>query len=287
MKCFRIIHAALALMAAPWSSQLPAQSPPPTPEPEKMSVEIRTKYLEVSEEAWKQITEKNFGADFGQSLAGSIGRKAEDNSIGAVPPDLFSLQGVFNQEQISKLLTDLDKTKEAETLSAPKIVTRSGRKAIVRTVREYPYATEYLPEKNSPQGLIPTAFETRNVGITIEVEPTVNPDGTTIDLDLAPELVELTGFVKLNGQPVTWNREGLKDFFNPPANIFPKDEPVQPIFSTRKVQTAVTLYSGQALLLGGLKKGVDAGGKGKGSRLLFMIVQATILKPDGSPVSPE
>ena len=41
----------------------------------------------------------------------------------------------------------------------------------------------------------PTAFETRNTGVTLEVEPVVGPDGVTIDLNLVPQVVEFEGFI--------------------------------------------------------------------------------------------
>jgi len=43
---------------------------------------------------------------------------------------------------------------------------------------------------------IPTAFETRNLGITFEIEPIVSTDGRTIDLSLVPQHVCLLGMRK-------------------------------------------------------------------------------------------
>ena len=47
----------------------------------------------------------------------------------------------------------------------------------------------------------PTAFETRNTGVTLEVEPVVGPDGVTIDLNLVPQVVEFEGFINY-GSPI-------------------------------------------------------------------------------------
>src|SRR5256885_8461855 len=35
----------------------------------------------------------------------------------------------------------------------------------------------------------PNAFDTRNTGVTLEIEPVVGPDGVTIDLNLVPQIV--------------------------------------------------------------------------------------------------
>ena len=42
----------------------------------------------------------------------------------------------------------------------------------------------------------PTVFTTRNLGVTLEVEPQVGSDGYTIELSLAPEVVDFDGFIK-------------------------------------------------------------------------------------------
>ena len=47
----------------------------------------------------------------------------------------------------------------------------------------------------------PTAFEKRDVGVTLEVEPTIGPDGYSIDMQLAPQVVEFEGFINY-GSPI-------------------------------------------------------------------------------------
>ena len=54
---------------------------------------------------------------------------------------------------------------------------------------------------NSVTPTTPTAFETRNTGVTLEVEPVVGPDGVTIDLNLVPQVVEFEGFINY-GSPI-------------------------------------------------------------------------------------
>ena len=98
----------------------------------------------------------------------------------------------------------------------------------------------------------PTAFETRNTGVTLEVEPVVGPDGITIDLNLVPQVVEFEGFINY-GSPILAPRTGTL------ANLIPSGDRVltpniinQPIFSTRKVTTSVSVWDGQTVVLGGL-----------------------------------
>ena len=98
----------------------------------------------------------------------------------------------------------------------------------------------------------PTAFETRNLGVTLEVEPIIGPDGYTIDLNLSPEVVEFDGFINY-GSPI--NGPILNTLVVPnivATAVLTANVINQPIFSTRKVTTSVSIWDGQTVALGGL-----------------------------------
>src|SRR4029079_9017697 len=77
----------------------------------------------------------------------------------------------------------------------------------------------------------PTAFETRNTGVTLEVEPVVGADGYTIDLNLVPQVVEFEGFINY-GSPITSTTTNILGI--PSTNVITPNVINQPIFSTRK-----------------------------------------------------
>src|SRR4029434_995635 len=110
--------------------------------------------------------------------------------------------------------------KGIDLLSAPKITTKSGQRAVIEIVREFRYPTQFTEPKvpdiqgrgssNSTTTTIalpvvgpstPSNFETRNTGVTLEVEPVIGPDGITIDLNLVPQVVEFEGFINY-GSPI-------------------------------------------------------------------------------------
>lgn len=190
-----------------------------------------------------------------------------------VSPGIFGLAGIFTNPQFQVVIRALSQKKGIDLMSAPKVTTKSGQKAVVRVVREFPYPTEFNPPEvpqaqtgtsiaaEVPDGTIivssglvtpttPTAFETRNLGVTLEVEPIIGPDGYTIDLNLSPEVVEFDGFVNY-GSPIigpTFNTLALSiGSFVITDNVIN-----QPIFSTRKVTTSVSIWDGQTVSLGGL-----------------------------------
>jgi general secretion pathway protein D len=189
-------------------------------------------------------------------------------------PAIFGVSGIFTNPQFQVVIRALDQRKGIDLMSAPKVTTKSGHKAIVRVVREFPYPTEFNPPEPPPpqqggsttigattpigaiitQGVVtpttPTAFETRNLGVTLEVEPVVGPDGYTIDLNLSPEVVEFDGFVNYGSPILGAQYNVLTGVISQPVitdNIIN-----QPIFSTRKVTTSVSIWDGQTVALGGL-----------------------------------
>ena len=94
----------------------------------------------------------------------------------------------------------------------------------------------------------------------LEVEPVVGPDGITIDLNLVPQVVEFEGFINY-GSPIKTVNPALLGF-SPSTLLGTTTESItltdnvinQPIFSTRKVTTSVSVWDGQTVVLGGLMR---------------------------------
>ncbi len=187
-------------------------------------------------------------------------------------PALLGVSGIFSNPQFQVVIRALDQKKGVDLMSAPKVTTKSGHKAVVRVVREFPYPTEFNPPEPPPPnttngnsggstlgqvttgGLVtpttPTAFETRNIGVTLEVEPVVGPDGYTIDLNLSPEVVEFDGFVNYGSPIIGASFNSFTRTIDTP--VLTQNVINQPIFSTRKVTTSVSIWDGQTVALGGL-----------------------------------
>jgi general secretion pathway protein D len=169
------------------------------------------------------------------------------------------------------VLRALSQKKGIDLVSAPKVTTKSGSTAKIEIVREFRYPTQFDPPQlsattgstyapvvpNSPSG-----WDTKNTGITLEVEPTVGPDSYTIELRLAPRVVEFDGFINY-GSPiyasvaasVTTLVEPIVSFLLPSATFEATPNTInQPVFSTREVETQVSVYDGQTVVMGGLMR---------------------------------
>jgi len=176
-------------------------------------------------------------------------------------PAIMSVAGVFTNPQFQVVIRALNQQKGVDLVSAPKVTTKSGVRATIQIVREFRYPTEFdLPQVTQTAGTVytpatpttPTGFETKPVGITLEVEPTVGPDGYTIDLILSPRVVEFDGFINYGNAIFT---VGTVSGFAVSQNLLMTDNVInQPVFSTREVTTEVTVYDGQTIMLGGLMR---------------------------------
>ena len=61
----------------------------------------------------------------------------------AAAPGIFGLAGVFTDPQFQVVVRALNQKKGVDLLSAPKVTTKSGQRAIIEVVREFRYPTLY------------------------------------------------------------------------------------------------------------------------------------------------
>ena len=186
-----------------------------------------------------------------------------------VAPGIFGLSGVFTDPQFQVVIRALNQKKGVDLLSAPKVTTKSGQRAVIEIVREFRYPTTFTPPQvpsitggTGGTGTVsievvtpttPQTFETRNTGVTLEVEPVVGPDGVTIDLNLVPQVVEFEGFINY-GSAIFGVNSNVISGSTVPTVLLTNNVINQPIFSTRKVTTNVSVWDGQTVVLGGLMR---------------------------------
>jgi general secretion pathway protein D len=180
---------------------------------------------------------------------------------------MFGLAGVFTNPQFQVVIRALNQKKGLDLLSAPSVTTKSGQRAIIEVIRELRYPRTYTaPQVPSISGgndssvnvavvtpTTPQDWETRNTGVTLEVEPVVGGDATTIDLNLVPSVVEFDGFINY-GSPIFGINTSSAQAITGPRVLLTDNVINQPVFSTRKVTTSVNVYDGQTVVLGGLMR---------------------------------
>ena len=202
--------------------------------------------------------------------ANAIDALLAGTGAGGLAPGIASLVGAGTDPTFQLVMRGLNQKKGIDLLSAPRVTTKSGQQAIIEIIREFKYPTEFSPPQipqtigSTGGGVIggssgssfpvtpttPTAFEKRDVGVTLEVEPTIGPDGYSIDLQLAPQVVEFEGFINYGSPIQTTSTNPITGTST--VNILTPNTINQPIFSTRKVKTNVTVFDGATVVLGGL-----------------------------------
>ncbi|MFC5454861.1 Amuc_1098 family type IV pilus outer membrane protein [Prosthecobacter fluviatilis] len=199
----------------------------------------------------------------------------------SVAPGIFSTAGIFSDPAFQTVLRGLSQKKGVDLMSAPSVTTKSGTRATMEVTREFIYPTEFDPPR-LPQGggglnvgggggggqqiatpTTPTAFEMRQTGVRLEAEPTVGADGNTIELTLAPEVVEFDGFINYGSPIMSPSSQSVLPIqlstgtigyvpLQQPERLITPNIINQPVFSVRKVTTGVSIWDGQTVALGGL-----------------------------------
>jgi general secretion pathway protein D len=164
-------------------------------------------------------------------------------------------------------------------MTAPSVTARSGQKATIEIIREFIYPTEYEPPElpnsvgssggsvlTSGGGLLstasqpqsfpvtpatPTAFDTRNTGVTLEIEPIIGENDFVIDLRFVPEIVEFEGFINYGSPILAPSTNALGSSV---VSVITENRIEMPVFSSRRVTTALTIYDGYTVAVGGLMR---------------------------------
>ena len=223
---------------------------------------------------------------------------------------LATISGFVGEFDVAAVVRALSQQQGSDLLSAPKVTVLSGNVATITVAQELRYPQSYgeirsevgtsSAQNSGSAGVTitsgtPQSFTTRNVGVELQVLPTVEEDNDAISLDLHPKVTEFEGFVEYGGPSLAIS--GGRSVTVPPGFY-------QPIFSVREVTTKVTLWNGATLVMGGLTreevKTVNdkvpvlgdipllgrlfrSKGESAQKRNLLIFVTANLLSPGGAP----
>ncbi len=193
-----------------------------------------------------------------------------------------------NQTVLRNTLIENVKNGKAKLFSNQSVVTRAGDVATALSIKELIYETEYETAQSisedevSPFNPIassitksptdsasktksiifpptPTAFETRDIGSTLEVENLIDPDEKIITLGFKPDIIQNTGYHVLT----EWN------------TVLSKSKVQMPIFYKLSIRSTLTLKDGEFTLVGTHTPDID--GKADNTKKLLVFVKASIM----------
>ncbi len=206
--------------------------------------------------------DQGFTSDTLDTIINNFDRSVQQTQVA---PGVLALTGIFDEGQAQVMLRGLDQKKGVDLLATPSVVTNSAQQARVDLVREFIYPTEYDPPELAGGGggggnggggaafpvtpANPTAFEMREVGITLEVLPVADENKRYIDLTLNPSIVGLEGFVNF-GSPI--NTSVVDGDGNPVQVELTENAILMPVFNTQQLTTQLTVADGATIVFGGL-----------------------------------
>ncbi|MEM1293992.1 MAG: hypothetical protein AAGH89_01415 [Verrucomicrobiota bacterium] len=165
---------------------------------------------------------------------------------------------VVSDEEAAQLLKSLQDIEGVDLLSAPSVTARSAQRAKVEVVRELLFASEFDPPQIPEEGdetefpvvpSQPSAFESRNVGLTCGFMPRLELDGS-INLDMAMDDTRFLGFVNY-GSPISKAAKG-KILGRTKTVVMTENRMEMPVFNTRRFEGSVRLPSGGNVIVGGM-----------------------------------
>lgn len=198
-----------------------------------------------------------------------LGENKDLPSANSRSPGQIALSGVMTDPQFQVVMRAMNQDKGVDIAAVPSVLAKSGQKVSIEIAREFPYPTEFDPAQ-VPQSVgqytigntristgnnsapvvpsTPTTFEVRKVGTLLEAEPVISDNGREVELSLTPEIVEFEGFIDY--QSDIDNRIQLPDGSIQTVRV--DNRVIQPIFRTNKVTTAVKVWDGATIVIGGV-----------------------------------
>lgn len=204
-------------------------------------------------------------AGFGQvpTLDSGI-RGINDLVVGGagVSPVQAGVRMILGDFALQGMIRALEQESTNDILSAPQVTAVSGQSAVIKIIEERTFPESWDAADISASfifGTSPQFGDPQDVGIVFEVTPTVEPDGYTISLELKPQILELKAFDQsfntVLTNALTDPETGAPQTFPGRPDLRPGDFPIiyeMPILTARTIETRVTVWDGESIMLGGL-----------------------------------
>jgi general secretion pathway protein D len=185
-------------------------------------------------------------------------------SVSNRAPGIMTVSGLLSGSSVQMMMRGLDRKKGVDVMYAPSTVTRSGQSSSIHIIREFRYPSAYEPPQlpnsvgfggGSPvTPAMPSAFVMKEVGVVLEVLPTVGADRKYIEVTLNPSITDFDGFVNY-GSPI--NAQADNSFLGVSSDAtgtrrVTDNKILLPIFSVKRANTSLTVADGATVVIGGL-----------------------------------
>jgi general secretion pathway protein D len=275
-------------------------------------VQIQAKFVEVEQNDLKELG-FNYAISSTSTSSGTANGQLEfsqnDNTLRTVGNDTLF---VFNKSQngfnFQFSVHALDQLDSKNLLSSPRITTMNGQEAVIRMVTEVYYPDDYSEAKSTTSSSsgnadstmytyvsgVPEFGDAKELGIMLRVTPEVDLSRRTITMRMNPTVQGLVDWTIYS-----YEVEGA---------VSTTEEIKKPVISARTIDTKVSIYDGETIVLGGIIKDTTSEildkipilgdlpliGRLFQSRYtqsekknLLIFLTCRLVKPDGTPFFPE
>jgi len=164
----------------------------------------------------------DLGAEF--SWVNVSGNDTFTTAASWLSPPLEGLNVTSVTGDLTSTIRALQESGRLNVLSRPYILTRNNQTATITVGNQVPVATG----ESMTNGVTQTVTDYNDVGIILEVTPSINPEGL-VNMDIRPEISTITGDTVAVSNTLTL-----------------------PVFSTRVAETQVAVENGHTIVIGGL-----------------------------------
>ncbi|MDB4304451.1 hypothetical protein N9921_00840 [Akkermansiaceae bacterium] len=202
-------------------------------------------------------------------------------------PGAIAVRGIVDNSLQEIMLRGFSQKKGVDLMTQPSVVTRSGQNAVIKSVQDFLYPDEYEPpelpndfgttsitdaatgESVSLGGntvvtpATPTSFLKTELGVILEVTPTVSADRRYIEVSVRPRIRDFLGFVNF-GSPITGANSSVSlnlggignagaDTFTTTADVgeITPNAILKPLIRNIEANTTVTVMDGSTIVIGG------------------------------------
>jgi type II secretory pathway component GspD/PulD (secretin) len=221
-------------------------------------VQIQAKFIEIEQNDLKELgfnwTVSNTPASDNGTL--QVGSSSSSLNVIKVTDDNPTILQYTRNVNGFDLTFDIDALNQVDSrnlLSSPRITTMNGQEASVRMVREVYYPDDYTEAETTTTtgrdggdtysyiSSIPEFADPTELGIILRVTPDVDVGHRTITMRINPTV---QSFVTWDNYKYTINRGTI------PEEV----DIIKPVIAARTIDTKVTIYDGETIVLGGILK---------------------------------
>ncbi|MCF6176162.1 MAG: hypothetical protein L3J71_10385 [Victivallaceae bacterium] len=225
-----------------------------SPDPQVL---IQAKFIEIEQ---NDLNDLSFNYNLSRTLSAQDSGRASgklefdrnDNITRSISSNsVFSFITSSDGYDFSMNISAVDQADSKDLLASPRVVTMDGEEASIRMIREVYYPSDWSEATTSTTTAdnissytyispVPEFDEPTELGIVLKVTPKVDMDRRTITLHMNPTVQTFLGFTDYS-----------YDVVDPSGNIR-REIITREIIGERTVDTQVTVYDGETIVLGGI-----------------------------------